>query len=221
MPVAPPPSEPRVSLAGTAALLFDPAGARYDDAVQFRIWALARRAAALAGVGEAVPGMNNLMLVFDPLRLAADDLAGRLRALWADLPAEDPGGRTIEIPVRYDGPDLADLAGHAGLAVDAYVARHAGADYRVAALGAMPGFPYLSGLDPRLARPRRAVPRAAAPAGAVMIGGTQAGLMPVTAPTGWHILGHTDRVLFDAARPEPCLLRPGDHVRFVVREVAP
>ena len=85
----------------------------------------------------------------------------------------------------------------------------------------MPGFVYLSGLDPSLARPRRASPRAHVPEGAVMIGGAQAGIMPCTAPSGWHILGMTDVKLFDAYRAEPAAFRPGDRIRFVAASPAP
>jgi allophanate hydrolase subunit 1 len=34
-------------------------------------------------------------------------------------------------------------------------------------------------------------------------------------PGGWHIIGHTDTVMFDPARDPPAILRPGDKVRFV------
>ena len=54
------------------------------------------------------------------------------------------------------------------------------------------------------------------PEGSVIIGGAQAGIMPQTAPSGWHVLGRADIRLFDAAAGEPSLLRPGDVVRFVV-----
>ncbi|WP_217607483.1 carboxyltransferase domain-containing protein, partial [Chitinophaga sp. GbtcB8] len=75
---------------------------------------------------------------------------------------------------------------------------------------------YLSGLDPRLAWARRSSPRLNVPEGAVIIGGMQAGIMPMTAPSGWHIIGHTDVRLFDAQADTPVLLRPGDKIRFEI-----
>jgi KipI family sensor histidine kinase inhibitor len=80
----------------------------------------------------------------------------------------------------------------------------------------MPGFPYLSGLDPRLAWARRGTPRLKVAEGAVIIGGAQAGIMPMTAPSGWHIIGHTDVKLFKAEAELPVLLRPGDKVQFTI-----
>jgi KipI family sensor histidine kinase inhibitor len=81
-------------------------------------------------------------------------------------------------------------------------------------LGFAPGFPYLLGLDPALQVPRRANPRTRVPAGSVAIGGAQTGIYPRELPGGWHLIGRTPRVLFDPAREPPCLLAPGNHVRF-------
>ena len=82
-------------------------------------------------------------------------------------------------------------------------------------LGFAPGFPYLLGLDPRLATPRLASPRQRVEAGSVGIGGEQAGIYPRLGPGGWRILGRTDARLFDPARAPPALLAAGDRVRFV------
>ena len=123
-----------------------------------------------------------------------------------------------EIGVRYggeDGPDLAAVAEYAGLSPRQVVERHAAGEYRVAMLGFAPGFPYLLGLDPRIAMPRLSTPRQRVEAGSVGIGGTQAGIYPRSGPGGWRIIGRTDAVLFDPARDPPSLLAPGDRVRFV------
>ena len=118
-----------------------------------------------------------------------------------------------------DESDLAEVARQKGLTIERLVAMHTAPVYSVAAVGAMPGFVYLSGLDPALALPRRAVPRMGVPEGSVIIGGAQAGIMPLTAPSGWHILGHTDFHLFDPLREPPAALRAGDRIRFVVKEI--
>ena len=56
---------PRLHLLGDAALLCElPAPATLVQ--QQRIWALARQAQQWPGVGETLPGMNNLTLTFDP-----------------------------------------------------------------------------------------------------------------------------------------------------------
>jgi len=210
---------PRISLAGSSALLLDGAQASFDDHTQELVWAVAKAARALDGVRETVPGMNNLLVVFDPLVKDASSIGKQLQSLWAVTDPQAVPGTLHRIPVSYGGSRGADLAGwaaHCGLSLEETVNRHASATYSVAAIGAMPGFPYLSGLDPRLTWPRRNNPRLKVAEGAVIIGGAQAGVMPMTAPSGWHIIGHTDVRLFDIQAQSPVLLRPGDKIRFEI-----
>ncbi|MER9105483.1 5-oxoprolinase subunit PxpB [Mesorhizobium sp. M0848] len=213
---------PHISLAGSGALLLDGVQGAFSDATQELVWAVANAALRLEGVREAVPGMNNLLVVFDPLATDAHSVTGQLMSLWACTDAHAVTGTHHTIPVSYGGArgeDLAGWAAHCGMSVDETVSRHAAATYTVAAIGAMPGFPYLSGLDPLLAWARRRTPRLKVTEGAVIIGGAQAGIMPMTAPSGWHIIGHTDVKLFKAEAELPVLLRPGDKIRFAIAEI--
>ena len=213
-----------ISPLGSGGLLLDMADGAFSDRTQRLVWALASQAAHIEGVHEAVPGMNNLLVSFDALEVAADRLADLLRLAWVRIEPDGTQGKTVEVPVIYGGAageDLDEWARHCGLPREEAVRRHAAGRYSVAAIGAMPGFPYLSGLDPALARPRRSVPRAVVPEGAVIIGGTQAGIIPQTAPSGWHILGRTAVKLFDAGAAQPALLRPGDLVRFSIAGIEP
>ncbi|RWB69928.1 5-oxoprolinase subunit PxpB [Mesorhizobium sp.] len=210
---------PRISLAGTGALLLDGAQGPFDEAIQELVWAVAKAARSLEGVRETVPGMNNLLVLFDPLATDALSVGEQLKSLWTGTDAHTIDGTLHTISVSYGGSrgeDLACWAAHCGLSLEETVSRHAAATYTVAAIGAMPGFPYLSGLDPRLAWPRRRSPRLKVAEGAVIIGGAQAGIMPMTAPSGWHIIGHTDARLVDVQSQSPVLLRPGDRIRFEI-----
>jgi biotin-dependent carboxylase-like uncharacterized protein len=124
----------------------------------------------------------------------------------------------IRIPVEYGGAagrDLEEVARIVGLSPEEVVRRHAGTDYRVAFLGFLAGFPYLSGLPPELAVPRLPNPRTQVPAGSVALAGQQTGIYPVAAPGGWRLIGRAAMQLFDSQRTPPSLLRPGDRVRFV------
>ena len=212
----------RLTKLGDSALLLDAAGPVFDDLCQAKIWALASTIMSFDGVTEAVPGMNNLMIVFDPLICDAGRLETELRDLWSGVAPTTEERPVIEVPTVYggaQGEDLAELAQSKGLSVSELVSLHISKIYTVAAVGAMPGFVYLSGLDPLLATPRRSSPRMSVPEGSVIIGGSQAGIMPITAPSGWHILGHTDLKLFNPNQDPPTAFKPGDRIRFVAERI--
>ncbi|HEY0153247.1 MAG TPA: 5-oxoprolinase subunit PxpB [Longimicrobium sp.] len=194
-----------------------------DEPTRRRVAAASRRVAEshLPGLIECVPGFTSLTIHYDPVQLPPPD-AGWLDSLaqLLDELEESAGddGRLVEIPVCYGGdfgPDLKSLASLHGLTADDVVALHAAGDYRVHLIGFVPGFPYLGGLDAKLATPRRESPRTVVPAGSVGIGGAQTGVYPVESPGGWQLIGRTPLRLFDAHRDPPALLRAGDRVRFV------
>lgn len=135
----------------------------------------------------------------------------------SDVPASDPLADlgVVRIGVHYDGPDLDAVAALTGLTRAEVVARHAGRECVVAFGGFMPGFAYLTGLDPALHVPRRPSPRERVPAGSVAVAGEFTAVYPAATPGGWQVLGRTDVVLFDPSRREPALLTPGARVRFV------
>lgn len=198
----------RLLRAGEAAVL-----AQVDDLATVHRLLAAVRAAALPGVVDVVPGYRTLLVtVSSPLHL--DRVRDALPGL--PLPPVDTTlGRTVEVAVRYDGADLAEVERLTGLTADEVVRRHTAPDYLVAFLGFTPGFPYLVGLDPALHVPRRATPRTRVPAGSVGLAGSQTGVYPTASPGGWQLIGRTDDVLFDPDREPPALLAPGDRLRFV------
>jgi KipI family sensor histidine kinase inhibitor len=170
----------------------------------------ALRARFGARLEEIVPGHETVLVVGD---VSPDELEP-VAATAASPPA---GRRTIELPVVYDGEDLAEVASLAGTSIDEVVRIHASRSYTAAFLGFAPGFAYLVGLDERLVVPRRAEPRERVPAGSVAVAGPYTGVYPNDSPGGWRLLGRTDAVLFDAARTPPALVAAGDAVRFVPR----
>jgi KipI family sensor histidine kinase inhibitor len=176
----------------------------------------ALRALDPPGVVELVPAYQTLLVVAGPERAGAlDELAARLPTLELP-PAEAVAGDPVQIPVRYDGEDLAEVAGLTGLDAEEVVRRHTAPEYTVAFLGFSPGFPYLVGLDPALEVPRRDTPRTAIPAGSVGLAGGLTGIYPSASPGGWQLIGRTEVTLFDPRRDPPALLAPGGRLHFTV-----
>lgn len=173
----------------------------------------------LSGTVNLHPAYTSILIEFDPRRSTSGAIEKAIcdrLAEASDIPPAEP--RTVEIPVKYDGPDLPDVARLAGMAIDDVVHLHTAAEYTVCFLGFSPGFPYLSGLPNELAVPRLASPRKKVAAGSVAIGGSQTGVYPVASPGGWRIIGRTEIRLFRPEEDPPVLLRMGDRVRFRVEE---
>jgi KipI family sensor histidine kinase inhibitor len=173
----------------------------------------ALREAELPGVLDLVPAARTVLIRFDPAVTSPE--AVRKATAGLELGGPHPAGAgTIEIPVRYDGPDLAEVAVLTGLDRDEVIALHTAARWTVAFAGFAPGFGYLTGGDPRLDVPRRDSPRTRIPAGSVGLAGRFSGVYPSDSPGGWQLIGSTTSRMWDLDRPQPALLVPGVEVIF-------
>ncbi|MBB2922384.1 allophanate hydrolase subunit 1 [Cellulomonas cellasea] len=215
-PAGPAVGEVRIQPYGERAFLVDVAG--LDEV---RALDAALRADPPPGTEDLVPAARTVLVRF-AAGTPADDVEQHVRAvgrraLTGGGPAHDtrsPGG-VVRLGVHYDGPDLDEVAALTGLTRAEVVARHTGRDHVVAFGGFMPGFAYLTGVDPALHVPRRSSPRERVPGGSVALAGEFTAVYPAATPGGWRLIGRSDAVLFDAARAQPALLVPGARVRFV------
>lgn len=188
-----------------------------DSTDEVLAWTEALRAARLPGVVDIVPAAVTVLVKLDGPRFQGVTRQ-RIRRLRVAADAMNPDASDpaddIVIDVVYDGPDLADVAGHTGLSPAQVINAHTSTRWRVGFGGFAPGFAYLIGGDERLRVPRRPEPRTSVPAGAVGLAGEFSAVYPRQSPGGWQIIGHTDAVLWDIDRPEPALLTQGRWVRF-------
>jgi KipI family sensor histidine kinase inhibitor len=193
-------------------------GEERSPALLRRIHAAARsiRSARIPFVEDVVPAYLALTVFYDPLATAYEDAAKLVieRCNAAPSESDDRKPREHIIGVRYEGVDLPAVSEATGLDVDQIIALHSSRAYTVDILGFVPGFAYLSELDPALHLPRRAQPRPRVTAGSVAIAAGQTAVYPLDTPGGWHIIGTTTEVMFDPRREPPALLAPGDLVRF-------
>jgi KipI family sensor histidine kinase inhibitor len=174
-------------------------------------------AAGIPHVQDVVPAYLTLTVFYDSLHASYAEMEAPLldaceRAKQRTSEASSP--RTHLIRVQYDGLDLDAVAAATGLSSTEVIGRHSARSYTVDLLGFVPGFAYLSELDPALQLPRRPEPRPRVRAGSVAIAATQTAVYPLDTPGGWHIIGRTETLMFDPTREAAALLRPGDTVRF-------
>ena len=170
-------------------------------------------------IREIVPTYRSIIVHFDSLKISYGDLKKKILEL-GDSRSDDGEEEVnmVEIPVLYggdSGPDIESVAEHNGISVEDVIKIHSSRDYLIYMLGFTPGFPYLGGMDERIATPRLEKPRLKIDAGSVGIAGSQTGIYPLESPGGWQLIGKTPLDIFNPENEDPFLLNAGDYIRFI------
>lgn len=169
---------------------------------------------------DPLPGQRDLLSAAQTLFLKFGTSEEAAQASQ-QLPGLDIGsvahaaGKIVEVPVHYDGEDLAAVAELTGLGIDGVIKAHSSQSWRAVFGGFAPGFAYLLGENQLLNVPRRDTPRTKVPAGAVALAGDYSAVYPRQSPGGWQLIGHTDLQMWDLDRENPALIRPQDTVKFI------
>ncbi|WP_058306665.1 5-oxoprolinase subunit PxpB [Gracilibacillus massiliensis] len=167
---------------------------------------------------EAVIGYCTITIYFDPFKISHQQLKLKLQEIIKDFgDSKNDQGTLHMIPVCYEeeyGIDLATLADINHFSVEEVIKIHTSPIYHVGFLGFSPGFPFLTGMDQRLATDRRDKPRLEVAKGSVGIAGGQTGIYPSSSPGGWNIIGRTPINLLPFKKDRPTLFSPGDQLKF-------
>ena len=210
----------RILTSGDSALLIE-FGKDINPETNRKITALVQlmREQHIEGIVDVIPAFCSLLINYDPRVLSYEELKERMEHLLKmETKIEATRKRIFEIPVCYGGeygPDIENIAEHAGLSVEEVIKIHSSKDYLIYMLGFLPGFTYLGGLDERIHTPRLASPRLKIRAGSVGIGGSQTGIYPLDSPGGWQLMGMTPVRTYDPERQTPILVEAGDYIRFI------
>lgn len=169
---------------------------------------------------EVIPSYRAIMLHIDITKQSLAKVVNELKLEQLNKLDFDENlnkVKTISLPVLYGGnygPDIQEVATHNQLSIEEVIKLHTENTYLIYMLGFMPGFPFLGGLNSKLATPRREEPRTNIPAGSVGIANNQTGLYPKQSPGGWQIIGRTPITVFDILRTPMCLYESGDYIKF-------
>jgi KipI family sensor histidine kinase inhibitor len=171
-------------------------------------------AAGIPGIRETVPTFRALAVHFAPDKIRQEALIAALGDVELPSHPDIRPGKTWQVPVLYDGPDLGEIAHILGMSAEDAAALHASVSYHVYMLGFLPGFAYLGDLPERLRLPRLKEPRTRVPKGSVAIADQLTAIYPSQSPGGWRLIGRTPLALFDHTENPPSLFQPGDEVSF-------
>ncbi|MDI9914100.1 allophanate hydrolase subunit 1 [Rhodococcus sp. IEGM 1379] len=202
--------------AGEHALLLD---LNSEAEVLAFIHALTRNTPA--GVEDFLPAARTVLVTCTPtadltnVRHDLNELAHTMSDAVTDSGSDEA---PFVIEVRYDGPDLDDVAKTLKMSRADVISAHTSAVWRCAFIGFAPGFAYLTSRDSHLDIPRRPQSRTAVPAGSVALAGGYSAVYPRASPGGWQIIGSTDAVMWDLNAVPPASVQPGRRVRFVNEE---
>ena len=185
-----------------------------DGAEVAATYAAMRARAADLGAVEVVPAALTVLLDgLTDVDAAQELLADEVITVGPD--DVSPSGAVVELPTRYDGADLDEVARQWGCSTDEVIRIHQDCTFQVLFCGFAPGFAYCTGLPDGLRVRRRADPRSSVPAGSVALAGEYTSVYPSASPGGWQLIGTTDVALWRPEHEQPALLAPGTRVRFV------
>ncbi|MBM7587730.1 inhibitor of KinA [Bacillus pakistanensis] len=175
---------------------------------------------------EYIPAFTTVTLFYNLMKIPLHSkstfpysiICEKIKILLSNIPSiKQSKPRIVEIPVCYGGefgPDLEEVAKYNRLTTEEVMTLHANGEYLVYMIGFAPGFPYIGGMNKRIATPRKATPRLKIPEGSVGIAGNQTGVYPIETPGGWQLIGKTPLKLFRPYEENPSLLMAGDQIKF-------
>ncbi len=174
-----------------------------------------------AGIDDIVLCYKSVGVYFNPQIIGLEGVKEYVRSNLSRVVEGTEKPKRISIPIYYGGsygPDLNRLAELLDITEDQIINYHSRKTYTVRNIGFLPGFPYMGRLSSKLVVPRKKTPVLKVAAGSVAIAGNMTGIYPFDSPGGWHVIGWTPLKMFDLGREEPCLLKPGDKVKFTVQQ---
>ena len=162
---------------------------------KIRAFKIALEKEQIEGIVETVPTYRSLLVVYEPETVSFGELTKRFGEVMKHIGSvQIPPPTVVEIPVLYGGemgPDLEFVAEHNHMTPDEVIRLHTSEEYLIYMLGFIAGFPYLGGMNKKIATPRLKSPRVKIEGGSVGIAGEQTGIYPVASPGGWQLIGRT------------------------------
>ena len=170
----------------------------------------------LEGVLNYTPSYNKLIINFDLEKINSSRIIDFLKSVDFSRINISQNSKKWTIPICYDfGMDLTNTSKALKIDKDEIINIHLNTDFFIYMVGFVPGHPFMGDLDSKLFLNRLKTPRVKIPAGSVGIVEKFCNIYPYESPGGWNIIGRSPAKLFNKKNEtNPCLLSPGDSVKF-------
>ena len=170
----------------------------------------------LKGILNYTPSYNKLIINFDLGKTNSSKIIDFLQSVDFTKLNFSQNSKKWTIPICYDFEmDLENMSKTLRIDEDEIKKIHLNTSFFIYMIGFVPGHPFMGDLDPKLFLNRLKTPRVKVPAGSVGIVEKFCNIYPYESPGGWNIIGRTPIKLFNAQNESnPCLLSPGDTIKF-------
>ena len=170
----------------------------------------------LNGILNYTPSYNKLIINFDLEKINSSQIINFLNSVDFSKLNLLQKSKKWTIPVCYDFEmDLNEMSKTLKMHKDEIINIHLNTDFFVYMVGFVPGHPFMGDLSSKLFLNRLKTPRVKIPAGSVGIVEKFCNIYPYESPGGWNIIGRSPTKLFNTKdNINPCLLSPGDSVKF-------
>ena len=170
----------------------------------------------LEGILNCTPSYNKLIINFDLKKINATKILDFLKSINFSELNLSQNKKEWTIPICYDfAMDLGNMSKVLKIDKDEIINIHSKTVFFIYMIGFVPGHPFMGDLDSKLFLNRLKTPRVKIPAGSVGIVEKFCNIYPYESPGGWNIIGKTPIKLFNKKDSnKPCLLSPGDTVKF-------
>jgi inhibitor of KinA len=170
----------------------------------------------LRGVLNYTPSYNKLIISFDLAIISSSKIVKFLQSVDFSKLNISQNKKNWTIPVCYDFEmDLENMSKTLKIDKEEIINIHLNTSFFIYMIGFIPGHPFMGDLNSKLFLNRLKTPRVKVPEGSVGIVEKFCNIYPHESPGGWNIIGRTPTKFFDIKNESsPCLLSPGDLVKF-------
>ena len=170
----------------------------------------------LKGILNYTPSYNKLVISFDLEKTNAAQIIEFLKSEDFSKLNIVQNKKNFLIPICYDFQmDLENISKILKMEKSEIINIHLNTSFFIYMIGFIPGHPFMGDLDSKLFLNRLKTPRVKIPPGSVGIVEKFCNIYPYESPGGWNIIGRTPTKLFNTKNElSPCLLSPGDSIKF-------